>query len=69
MLRVETAKARGSVRATDAVTSALLRHRHIKNSYHCSSHCGSVEMNLTSICEDVGLIPGLAQGVKDLALT
>ena len=24
--------------------------------------------NLTSKCEDSGLIPGLAQGVKDLAL-
>ena len=33
-----------------------------------SSHYGSVEMNLTSIHENVGLIPGFAQRVKDLAL-
>ena len=33
-----------------------------------SSHCGAVEINLTSIHEDVGLIPGLAQWVKDLVL-
>ena len=33
-----------------------------------SSHCGSAEMNLTSIHEDMGLIPGLDQRVKDLAL-
>ena len=32
-----------------------------------SSHCGSVEMNLTSVHEDVGLIPGPMQWVKDLA--
>ena len=33
-----------------------------------SSHCGAVEMNPTSIREDMGSIPGLAQWVKDLVL-
>ena len=34
-----------------------------------SSHYGLVEMNPTSIHEDVGSIPGSAQWAKDLALT
>ena len=33
-----------------------------------SSRCGSVVRNLTSIREDVGSVPGLAQWAKDLAL-
>ena len=36
--------------------------------YRGSSHCGSMVMNPTSIHEDLGSIPGLAQSVKDLAL-
>ena len=33
-----------------------------------NSHCGLVVANLTSIYEDLGLIPGLIQWVKDLVL-
>ena len=40
----------------------------IKNHTPGSSHCGSVERNLTSIHEDKGSIPGLTQWIKDLAL-
>ena len=37
----------------------------IKTNEKVSSHCGSVVTNTTSNHEDVGLIPGLAQWVKD----
>ena len=44
-----------------------------ENSYHkeeqwCSSRCGAVETNATSIHKDAGSIPCLTQWVGDLAL-
>ena len=39
-----------------------------KTLYLWSSHCGSAVTNRTSILEDVGLIPCLAQWVKDPVL-
>ena len=40
----------------------------LKNYTNGSSHHGTAVTNLTSIHEDVGLIPGLTQWVKDLVL-
>ena len=40
----------------------------IKNTEHQSSRCGSLVTNPASVHEGVGLIPGLAQRVKDPAL-
>ena len=38
-----------------------------KNITHGNSHCGLAETDLTSIREDAGSIPGLAQWVRALA--
>ena len=51
------------------VITEMMKTMIIKIKYYWSSHCGSAETNLTSIHEDVGLIPGLPQWVKDLALS
>ena len=46
----------------------LISHSLSKVAKYGSSYCGTVEMNLTSILKDAGLIPGLTQWAGDLAL-
>ena len=45
-----------------------MKQHSLKTIFAGNSHCGSAEMNLTSIHEHTGSIPGLTQLVKDLAL-
>ena len=46
----------------------IKKKKKVKNKQTGSSLCGSVVTNPTSMHEDKGLIPGLAQWVKDLVL-
>ena len=48
--------------------SKMLQCSKKKKSQFRSSHCGTAEMNPTSIHEGAGSIPGLTQWVRDPAL-
>ena len=49
-------------------TNDLCLWNKIRKYSYGNSHCGTEEMNPTSIHEDVGLCAGLAQWVGDLVL-
>ena len=67
VLLLETAIVHGQVRKESPVSFSS--HILIKKKKKAqSSHRGPAEINLTSIHEDAGLIPDLAQWVKDPAL-
>ena len=51
-----------------AKTSKNMLNKYGKSGYPWSSLCGAAETNPTSIDEDAGSIPGLAQWVKLPAL-
>ena len=59
---------------TKMVIRKTVRNKCTKMAKEClvkkkrSSHCGPAVMNLTRMNEDLGLIPGLGQWVKDSAL-
>ena len=56
-----------TVQRVRALTQGLFKAQRYLESEIWISHDAAGEMNPTSIYEDVGSIPGLAQWVKDLA--
>ena len=65
----ETSSHPGSLHISEQLTGLQCCQMQLLQRCIRSSHRGAAEMDLTSSHEDTGLIPGLIQWVRDLALT
>ena len=67
-INVDTTFKNGHLRRCIRSLDAVIFPKEVIKSVHWSSHCSLAVTNPTKIHKDAGIIPGLSQWVKDLAL-